>query len=116
MSDNTQLPLDAGFMKPLEDKALRERLKEIRARHAHANPGPWIIEKGEHTGTNWMVADFGRCERDGKDYSVQVTTDCVNASRLCGDAEDDAQFAAHARTDVPWLVEQIEKMMEGRHE
>lgn len=116
MSDNTQLPLDAGFMKPLEDKALRERLKEIKARYANANPGPWAIEKGGYSGKNWMVADFGICERDGNDYKVIVTTDSVNASRLCGDAEDDAEFVAHARADVPWLVQQLEKLMEARHD
>lgn len=116
MSDNTQLPLDAGFMKPLEDKALRERLKEIKARYAHTNPGPWIVERGAHTGQNWMIADFGICERDDKYYTVQVTTDSVNASRLCGDAEDDAEFVAHARADVPWLVQQLEKLMEASHD
>lgn len=116
MTDTAQLPLDAGFMKPLEDKAMRERLKEIKARYANANPGPWIIEKGAHTGQNWMIAGFGTCERDGEDYTVQVTTDCVNASRLCGDAEDDAEFVAHARADVPWLVAQLGKLMEARHE
>lgn len=116
MSESTQLPLNAGFIKPLEDKARRERLREIKARYTHANPGPWIIEKGGYTGENWMVADFGICERDGKDYSIQITTNGVNASRFCGDAEDDAQFVAHARADVPWLVEQIETLMEYRHE
>lgn len=113
MSNPAQLTLDADFIKPLEDKALRERLKEIKARYAHANPSPWIIERGGYSGKNWMVADFGICERDGKDYRVLVTTDSVNASRLCGDAEDDAHFVAHARADVPWLVEQIEKLMEA---
>lgn len=113
MPNAAQLPLDADFIKPLENKALRERLKEIKARYAHANPSPWIIERGGYSGKNWMVADFGICERDGKDYRVLVTTDSVNASRLCGDAEDDAHFVAHARADVPWLVEQIEKLMEA---
>lgn len=116
MSETAQLPLDAGFMKPLEDKAMRERLKEIKARYAHTNPGPWIIEKGGYSGQNWMIADFGLCERDGKDYNVIVTTDAVNASRLCGDAEDDAEFVAHARQDVPWLVAQLERLMEDSHE
>ena len=113
MSNAAQIPLDADFIKPLEDKALRERLKEIKARYTHANPGPWIIERGGYSGNNWMVGDFGICERDGKDYRVIVTTYAVNASRLCGDAEDDAHFVAHAREDVPWLVEQIEKLMEA---
>lgn len=88
MNDNAQLPLDGDFIQPLEDKARRERLKEIKARYAHANPGPWIVEKGGYTG----------------------------AKGFAGDAEDDAQFVAHARQDVPWLVEQIEKLMEARHE
>lgn len=116
MSNAAQLPLDADFIEPLEDKARRVRLEEIKSRYASANPGPWIIEKGGYSGQNWMVAGFGTCERYGENYTVQVTTDGVNASRLCGDAEDDAEFVAHARNDVPWLVQQLEKLMEARHE
>lgn len=85
-----------------------DELKEIEDRLNNASTGPWTIETGDYTGENWLIGSFflGTSE-DGENYSVHVTTDHVHASEFVGDAKADAEFIAHARTDIQRLLDEI---------
>lgn len=83
---------------PLTQEQLREGLDIINA----ANPAPWKVEKGEPT--DWEVANFGALTVANKSCMVLVTTDGCNASRLCGDAEDDANAVAWLRNNARDLI------------
>ena len=68
------------------------RLAEIRDREQRASPGPWSLSRiaahdsdGEYCGTDNYLLDANREEIGGLDL------------------DDDAEFAAHARDDVPFL-------------
>lgn len=84
-----------------------EELDAIRERASRASTGPWTIEAGEYTGANWLIASMGG-SIDGLFYTV--TTDNVHASELKGDARTDAEFVAHARTDIPALLAEVERL------
>lgn len=72
------------------------RLAEIRARADAASPGPWSLSRitahdsdGEYCGTDNYLIDAGREEIGGLDL------------------DDDAEFAAHARDDIPYLLDLV---------
>jgi hypothetical protein len=89
-------------------------LEEIEARAARATPGPWTYEAEDYNGDNWLVGSIlaGNSCLDGKDYCVHITTDHVRASRLYrgSDASTDADFIAHARSDIPHLVREVRRL------
>ena len=73
-----------------------DRLNQIEARANAATKGPW-----QRYGT-WPYEVYAPREPDGGPYIASVTgTD--------GDNEGNADFIAHARDDVPWLIEQVRK-------
>ena len=63
------------------------RLNEIEARANAATEGPWNVFMGriDHPGRSLVAVAY--------DVGCDV----------------DAEFIAHARTDVPWLLEQVER-------
>ena len=65
--------------------------------------GPWISDRIENVGQNWMIANFGR---DSAGAGHILTTYGVHASevRLCPEA--DSTFCALARTLLPLLIEE----------
>ena len=75
------------------------QLAEIREREAKATAGPWRSNHGRHT-----VLDKGH-----KKY-ISKRTGYVPEPHTMGDGEtgymttDDADFIAHARTDIPALL------------
>ena len=78
---------------PLTD----EELGAIQARCAAATPGPWTpyIEGRDHvSGSNFMMTGEGAVR--GGDIA------------LTGATEADYDFIAHARQDIPRLLEEVE--------
>ena len=69
-----------------------ERLAEIRARVEKADAGPWTVRRGEMHGVLWIPFVMG---------PRGTIADCGDESE-----EDNAQFMAHAREDIPWLLAQ----------
>lgn len=70
-----------------------DRLKEIKARCEAATPGPWEVgysSLGGMTVVNVRGSEFP-C------WKTQIY-------------KDDAEFIAHARQDVPWLVAEVERL------
>lgn len=82
-------------------------LDEIQRRAESAQLGPWRVDPVSSVGENWPLAFFGN---DGKRDWV-VATDQRRASSLNGaGAKEDAEFVAHARTDVPRLVAEVRRL------
>lgn len=68
---------------------IRARLDEIKARADAATEGPWSVHRSERTGTYVTRPDLLGIARE---WSLVWQ-------------DGDAEFIAHARTDVPWLIE-----------
>ena len=92
---------------PSERDAVAERLKEIALRAGEATPGPWqwgaAALDGDHSRPNGhddaLWGGEFRVLSDGSargEYSPDIDTE-----------GPDAAFIAHARDDVPWLIEQV---------
>jgi len=91
-----------------------EKLREIRRRCDAATIGPWVVEQGDYSGSNWLVGSLlvGFDDKTQKDYVVHITTDSIHASEYESDgALADAEFIAHARTDIPELVSEVVRLM-----
>jgi hypothetical protein len=74
------------------------RLDAIRARCEAATPGPWnAIDKG-NTVPSYAIRHFAVGEK------------CVNVASGISPKTGDADFIAHARTDVPDLLDEIERL------
>ena len=77
------------------------RLDEIKARAAAATEGPWVNDSTE----------IGRPFPGTDTIDVWVAESChPNGDGIDGEA--DAEFIAHARTDVPTLVAAVEAVLE----
>ena len=74
---------------------IETRLAEIRARAEAATEGPWTAEYSGEQGNCVLPPGY------------QSTREAVAVTRLLS-AQADAEFIAHARTDVPWLLGQVE--------
>jgi hypothetical protein len=81
-----------------DDPAAKEeatRLAEIRARADKATPGPWYRADGDLEGFPGSVD-----VQDERSFGI-----CSMAER--GAYADSADFIAHARADIPWLLERL---------
>lgn len=75
------------------DRDPRETLARIRAQADAATDGPWSVFHGKRCGTYVTRPDLAGVAREW--------------SLTWSDA--DAEFIAASRTDVPWLLEQVER-------
>ena len=73
----------------------RETLARIRAQADAATEGPWTAEYSGEQGNCVLPPGY------------QSTREAVAVTRLLS-AQADAEFIAASRTDVPWLLEQVE--------
>ncbi|MCX6785204.1 MAG: hypothetical protein NTV81_04795 [Candidatus Komeilibacteria bacterium] len=76
-----------------------EELEEIKQRCERASPGPWrsMVEGRDHT--------------SGSDFIMTGTTEARGEDiELLGATIDDQEFIAHARQDIPRLLEEIERL------
>ena len=84
-----------------------ERLREIKERCERATPGPWIVSPNRHKakdGSQWGIIEA----------RIRTVTGGIVAHTICtwdGDnGRANAEFAAHAREDVPVLVAEVEQL------
>ena len=68
-----------------------ERIAEVEARCSNATPGPWASYE-------YMVLNTS-------EYSIVVCDSGEN-----GESEKDAEFIAHARTDIPDLLAEVKAL------
>lgn len=76
-------------------------LDEIAARHTAATPGPWKIEKDYCDCSEYGCSHPPFAVAFGPFTSFENTADRHHA---------DAEFAAHARTDVPLLLAEVRRL------
>ena len=80
-----------------------EELAAIKERCAQATPGPWTSPWDEAEPDE--TAAFRAA--DGEEVVSRAEYDCVGYLTVL---EPDARFIAHARTDVPALVDEVERL------
>lgn len=82
---------------------MRLDLDAIKVRCEAATPGPWFVDRGG--------------EFDDPYYSIPAV--CRDKygdnSLMVGSDKATAEFIAHARTDVPALVDEVERLRAGLH-
>ena len=76
-----------------------EDLRSIRERSSNATPGPWCLAGSPR---DFVIARHGGSERCSDNPVLWAEDDCLGGRR------EDADFVAHARADVPGLVEEVE--------
>lgn len=96
-------------------------LQEIRKRCELATPGPWHWERGYElvdeygrTQKHWGLKNPADPNRVTNGYLVTHTSserDISGENRLCD--TPDFQFIAHARSDVPALVAECQRLREA---
>jgi hypothetical protein len=80
-------------------KLTQEQLEAIRQRAENATPGPWeTCEISKLSHAKW----FGVLGGDSDDSLIDIGVDTLN--------ENDATFIAHARTDIPALLDHIAEL------
>ena len=105
MSEILTLP---GVSAPHITDAQLDTLDDL---HRAANPGPWkIVYQADYQHENWLIADLGAFDGDSGPDTVLITTDGVNASRMCGDALTDGEFIVAAQKNLPSLVAEIRRL------
>ena len=75
------------------------QLEEIKARADVATPGPWTVHAPHH----YTEAAIHGPEGDGHGIIVSTYTGAINPLQ-------DVAFIAHARTDAPALLAEIERV------
>jgi Ead/Ea22-like protein len=80
-------------------KLTQEQLEAIRQRAENATPGPWeTCEISKLSHAKW----FGVLGGESDDSLIDIGVDTLN--------EADATFIAHARTDIPALLDYIAEL------
>lgn len=74
-----------------------ERIAEIRAREQATIPGPWfVVDDQSGTLERWINSEDGTLE--------------VGLGYLGNRTEDEAAFIAHARQDIPDLLNEVDRL------
>lgn len=101
----------------MSDEEFKTRLEAIKQRTEKSSPEPWILEHDKdgdpteiHTDPRHTEAYTGINEED-----IGYHTICKLPVEKYGYgctfvSEENGQFISNARQDIPWLVEQIEKL------
>lgn len=95
------------------DEQTAKRIESIKARLAAATKGPWFLV--DHP---WRLRDApsyvvagNEDPHAGKPVLMPVEhdefTEDFTEEQAIQQADDDLDFAAHARSDVPWLLERL---------
>lgn len=88
----------------------QERLNAIKERVAKATLGPWKVVKSEETGvqigTTWESGQLKNCVPVVTTaHGVEFVTIYIN--------DNNSNFIAHARDDVPALVAEVERLRQA---
>ena len=83
------------------------RLDKIEARANAATEGPWEWEgKSDEM---WPQGENSLMATGGAEPEYVLMAWGYDAYGITAECDADAEFIAHARTDVPWLLEQVER-------
>lgn len=89
------------------------RLDEIRARADAATPGPWLLHKN---GGELEIVDASGATSDASDIAFMHVHAEKEDWALPGTGYDNAEFIAHAREDIPYLLSEIERLTREKEE
>jgi hypothetical protein len=76
-----------------------DRITEITARVGAASKGPWYVEAHQPTLTRRVVSD---------DHMLDADLGYLGNSN-----QADAEFIAHAREDIPFLLDELARVQEA---
>lgn len=86
-----------------------DRLAQIRDRTENATQGPWrALTSGVRNGDHWSV-HYQHSDARWWPIAHIASQDGANE----GQRQPDAEFIAHARQDVPWLLDQLDQARRG---
>ena len=91
----------------MEAHLTKRDLESIKERAEKATPGPWCVAGSER---DYVIAKHGDSERCSDNPVIYADDDCLHGRK------EDAEFIAHARSDVPQLVDEVYRlrvMMQG---
>lgn len=83
------------------------RLADIRIREAQATPGPWGTEY-DGNGTYYVHARLRTTPREGMTSDGVVAE--LHGEHADGQTYHNARFTAHAREDVPFLLDRVAEL------
>lgn len=86
----------------------KPKLSEIQAREQVATEGPWnVCQKHDY---EVLKGDCRPCEC-GENYITDAVVDAQNKKRVyTTQTKDDSLFIAHSRTDIPHLLDLVERL------
>jgi len=91
-------------------------LDAIEARANAATPGPWLNADKKDIGKDWLIGSVIDCGTTLELSDRIVTTDRLSGLNVTsGGAHEDAEFIAHARTDIPALIAEIRALRSRSH-
>ena len=95
-----------------ETQGAETRIAEIRERVEAATPGAWRWSVPDSEVTSFSVGRiiWGACDEDGEGSIGQWIADVSDADT------QNAAFIAHAREDVPWLLDRLDEARRERDE
>lgn len=90
------------------DDETKKRIAEIRAREQKASLGEWDTQDPSDASCGSLCTENGchECHPTGTRWILGPQTDDDDSSRLY---PPDAEFIAHARQDIPFLLDALEK-------
>ena len=91
----------------MEAHLTKQNLNTIKERADKATPGPWCVAGST---LDYVIAKHGDSERCSDNPVLWADEDCLHGRK------EDAEFIAHARTDVPQLVDEVyrlRRLMQG---
>lgn len=97
-----------------------EELKEIKERAEKATMGNWVVEDYRQQSKDWRSTGIIWAKTEENYYSPGKKICSVSCSNLhagsdpieIAEFEANSTFIAHARTDIPKLIEALEKSIE----
>src|SRR5579872_2194820 len=93
---------------------MKDRIEEIEEREKAERNGQWVVadyQDGTLVGKNWELAHFGECGHHNK--KIVLTTWNQHASESNGACPcEDAEFCAHAKNDVRYLLSEVKRLRE----
>lgn len=86
---------------------MSDRLAEIEARADAATPGPWEADLDRHGETRgiWPTTPGGE-----QIIGSYVAADGFDSVGWSGGTDDNLRFIAHARDDIPWLINRVREL------
>ncbi|GGU52138.1 hypothetical protein [Streptomyces lavendofoliae] len=81
---------------------MADRIAEIQARAEAATKGPWFVERHQPTLTRRVVSD---------DHALDADLGYLGNSN-----QFDAEFIAHAREDIPFLLDELARVQAAADE